>query len=60
MVWNSILDYFIQGSLIPIDAVLVFCKIDKVINSLAVAGKRYRYYCILIVIFRRVRAKDIG
>jgi len=29
---------------------MIFGKLDKVVDGLAIAGKRYGYYCIFIII----------
>ena len=49
-VWEGIFNHLAEGAIISPNAILVFCELDKVIDSLAVMGKRDCYYCILVIV----------
>jgi len=48
--WEGILNHLLEGTVIPPDAVLVFCELYKVVDGLAVVREGDSYQGVFIVI----------
>ena len=54
LAWNCILDQFSKGSVIPADTVLIFGKLDKVVDYFPIMGKGDGGNCVFIIVLRGV------
>lgn len=59
-VGECILDHLPQGTVVLANAVLKFCKLDEIVNSLSIVRERDHHDGILIVVLWRIETKDIG
>jgi len=50
VVGEGILDHLLQGAIVPSDAVLVLCRLNKIIDCLSIIGEENCHNSILVVI----------